>query len=89
MTESTTEIVAESSDWHREQTAHGLLVLALAAVIMGSWRPQWAVAACLLFGSAEAIQLQLEAAGIKIEINNIDRTLYYDKRPAGETVATR
>lgn len=28
MTESTTEIVAESSDWHREQTAHGLLVLA-------------------------------------------------------------
>jgi peptide/nickel transport system substrate-binding protein len=32
----------------------------------------------------ELIQLQLEVAGIKIEINNMDRTLYYDKRPAGD-----
>jgi hypothetical protein len=28
MTESTQQIVVESSDWHQEQTAHGLLVLA-------------------------------------------------------------
>jgi hypothetical protein len=28
MTESTQEIVVESSDWHQDQTAHGLLVLA-------------------------------------------------------------
>ena len=27
MTESTHEVVAESSDWHQDQTAHGLLVL--------------------------------------------------------------
>jgi peptide/nickel transport system substrate-binding protein len=32
----------------------------------------------------ELMQLQLEAAGIDVEINNIDRTLYYDKRPLGE-----
>ena len=28
MTESTHELVFESSDWHQDQTAHGLLVLA-------------------------------------------------------------
>jgi len=32
----------------------------------------------------ELMQLQLAAAGIKININSIDRTLYYDKRPGGE-----
>ena len=32
----------------------------------------------------ELIQLQLEAGGIDIELNNIDRTLYYDKRPLGD-----
>lgn len=32
----------------------------------------------------ELIQLQLAAAGIKIEINNVDRTLYYEKRPLGD-----
>jgi peptide/nickel transport system substrate-binding protein len=40
-------------------------------------RPEWP-------DMLELIQLQLEAAGIKIEINNIDRTLYYDKRPTGD-----
>lgn len=40
--------------------------IALAAVIMGSWRPQWACAACLLFGFAEAIQLNLEASNIGV-----------------------
>jgi peptide/nickel transport system substrate-binding protein len=44
---------------------------------IASLRPEWP-------DMLELIQLQLEAAGIKIEINNIDRTLYYDKRPAGE-----
>jgi simple sugar transport system permease protein len=38
--------------------------IALAAVIMGSWRPLWAAAACLLFGLAEALELQLQAADI-------------------------
>ncbi|WP_193334811.1 ABC transporter substrate-binding protein [Devosia beringensis] len=32
----------------------------------------------------ELMQLQLEAGGIDIELNNIDRTLYYDKRPTGD-----
>lgn len=40
--------------------------IALAAVIMGSWRPLWACAACLLFGFAEAIQFNLEASNIGV-----------------------
>lgn len=32
----------------------------------------------------ELLQLQLEAGGIDVELNNIDRTLYYDKRPLGD-----
>lgn len=32
----------------------------------------------------ELLQLQFEAGGINVEINNIDRTLYYDKRPLGD-----
>ena len=51
--------------------------IALAAVIMGSWRPQWAVAACLLFGAAEAIQLQLEASQIEAIPNELTKTLPY------------
>ncbi|MBD8065835.1 ABC transporter substrate-binding protein [Devosia sp. PTR5] len=44
---------------------------------IASLRPEWP-------DMLELIQLQLEAAGIKMEINNIDRTLYYDKRPLGD-----
>ncbi|SFV29046.1 peptide/nickel transport system substrate-binding protein [Devosia crocina] len=32
----------------------------------------------------ELLQLQLGAGGLDIELNNIDRTLYYEKRPAGD-----
>jgi simple sugar transport system permease protein len=44
--------------------------IALAAVIMGSWRPLWACAASLLFGFAEAIQVNLQtfAIGLPNEI---------------------
>lgn len=36
--------------------------IALAAVIMGKWRPAWAAAACVVFGFAEALQIALQAA---------------------------
>ena len=37
--------------------------LALASLIVGRWHPFGAAAACLAFASAEALELQLEAAG--------------------------
>lgn len=40
-------------------------------------RPEW-------IDMMELLQLQLEAGGIDVELNNIDRTLYYEKRPAGD-----
>ncbi len=38
--------------------------LALASLIVGRWNPFGAALACLGFGAAEALELQLEAAGI-------------------------
>ncbi len=32
----------------------------------------------------ELMQLQLSAGGLDVDLNNMDRTLYYDKRPAGD-----
>lgn len=40
--------------------------IALAAVIMGSWRPAWAAAACLLFAFAEAVQVNLQALDLGV-----------------------
>jgi general nucleoside transport system permease protein len=40
--------------------------IALAAVIMGSWRPLWAVAASLLFGFAEAVEVNLQTFDLGI-----------------------
>jgi general nucleoside transport system permease protein len=50
--------------------------IALAAVIMGSWRPLWACAACLLFGFAEAIQVNLQTYQIGVP-NEIVQTFPY------------
>jgi general nucleoside transport system permease protein len=50
--------------------------IALAAVIMGSWRPLWACAACLLFGLAEAIQVNLQTFAIGVP-NEVVQTLPY------------
>ena len=44
-----------------EMSMHGYI--ALAAVIMGKWRPAAAALACLFFGLAEALQLNLQASG--------------------------
>jgi simple sugar transport system permease protein len=40
--------------------------LALAAVIMGKWRPVPTALACLFFGAAQAAQIQLKTAGLAI-----------------------
>jgi simple sugar transport system permease protein len=40
--------------------------IALAAVIMGRWHPLYAVAACLLFGFADALQLLLQSQGVGV-----------------------
>jgi len=40
--------------------------IALAAVIMGSWRPVWACAASLLFGFAEAVENNLQTYDLGI-----------------------
>jgi simple sugar transport system permease protein len=40
--------------------------VALAAVIMGRWRPLAAAAACLCFGAAEVLQFQLQSMDIGI-----------------------
>lgn len=45
--------------------------------IISSFRSEWV-------DMMELLQLQLEAGGVDIELNNIDRTLYYDKRPLGD-----
>lgn len=50
--------------------------IALAAVIMGSWRPLWACAACLLFGLAEAIQVNLQTFAIGVP-NEVVQTFPY------------
>ncbi|MCL4511092.1 MAG: ABC transporter permease [Bacteroidetes bacterium] len=38
--------------------------IALAAMIVGKWNPLGAAAACLLFGFAESLQIQLQGAGL-------------------------
>lgn len=40
--------------------------VALAAVIMGKWRPVPAALACLFFGVAEAVQIQLKTSGVDV-----------------------
>jgi general nucleoside transport system permease protein len=38
--------------------------IAIAAVIFGRWEPKRAGIACLLFAAAEALQIQLQGAGL-------------------------
>jgi ABC-type uncharacterized transport system permease subunit len=42
--------------------------IALAAMIVGRWSPLGAAAACLLFGAAEALQIQLQGSGFPSEL---------------------
>jgi general nucleoside transport system permease protein len=64
-----------SSGFHAGMSA-GRGYIALAAVIMGSWRPAWAAGACLLFGFAEALIINLQTFDFGIP-NEIIQTFPY------------
>jgi len=50
--------------------------IALAAVIMGRWHPLYAVAACLVFGFADAIQLELQSQGVAVPSELVETLPY-------------
>lgn len=51
--------------WDEGMTA-GRGFIALALVIFAKWNPLWAMAGALVFGGAEALQLQFQARGIAV-----------------------
>lgn len=55
--------LALSAAGFTDEMSGGRGYIALAAVIMGKWRPAAAAFACLFFGFAEALQLNLQTAG--------------------------
>ncbi len=57
--------VALTLTWAEGMTA-GRGFIAIALVIFSGWNPLWAIAGALLFGGAEALQLQLQAAGADV-----------------------
>ena len=50
--------------------------LALAAVIVGRWQPVATVAACLVFGSAEALELRVEQFGLPFSSYSVEMLPY-------------
>jgi len=57
--------VALTLTWAEGMTA-GRGFIAIALVIFARWNPLWAIAGALLFGGAESLQLQLQAAGADV-----------------------
>ena len=57
--------VALTLTWAEGMTA-GRGFIAIALVIFAKWDPLWAIAGALLFGGAEGLQLQLQAAGDEV-----------------------
>jgi simple sugar transport system permease protein len=51
--------------WDEGMTA-GRGFIAIALVIFARWNPLWAIPAALVFGAAEALQLQLQALGVDV-----------------------
>lgn len=49
--------------------------VSISVDVISSLRPEW-------LDILELVQIQLAEVGVDIEINNIDRTLFYDKRPS-------
>jgi simple sugar transport system permease protein len=57
--------IALTQTWAEGMTA-GRGFIAIALVIFAKWNPLWAIAGALLFGGAESLQLQLQAAGADV-----------------------
>ena len=57
--------VALTLTWAEGMTG-GRGFIAIALVIFAKWDPLWAIAGALLFGGAEGLQLQLQAAGAEV-----------------------
>lgn len=67
--------VALTLTWAEGMTA-GRGFIAVALVIFAKWNPLWAVAVALLFGGAEGLQLQLQAAGADVSPFVMNMTPY-------------
>jgi general nucleoside transport system permease protein len=57
--------VALTRTWAEEMTA-GRGFIAIALVIFAKWNPLFVIPAAILFGAAESLQLQLQAAGVDL-----------------------
>jgi simple sugar transport system permease protein len=67
--------IALTLTWAEGMTA-GRGFIAIALVIFAKWNPLWAVAGALLFGGAEGLQLQLQAAGADVSPFVMNMTPY-------------
>jgi simple sugar transport system permease protein len=67
--------LALTHTWAEGMTA-GRGFIAIALVIFAKWDPLWAVVGALLFGAAEGLQLQLQAAGADVSPFVMNMTPY-------------
>jgi len=67
--------LAITLSWDEGMTA-GRGFIAVALVIFAKWDPLWAIAGAILFGGAEALQLQLQAQGVDVSPFLMNMTPY-------------